>query len=134
MYQRIHFKNVITLIALTILTTLSANISFADPVSYSPFSYPDAMGGSFGPTGVRSAGGEDLYITGSVHPPAPSPTPACLVSSHGLLYKGPLSGEGSWTVLDYPSSTNITVSGTVLYGPDALPPGGCAYCRKLYEV
>src|SRR5215469_14276037 len=123
MYQRIHFKNVTTLIAVAILTTLSANISFADPVRYSPFNYPDAMGGSWGPTGVRSAGGQDLYITGSVHPtPPPSPTPACVVASHGLLYKGGLNGDGSFTVLDYPSSTDITVTGTVLYGPDALPP------------
>src|SRR5207249_6813724 len=49
--------------------------------------------------------------------------PPCSVGSHGILYEGSLSGSGDWTVLDYPSSSNITVTGTVLYGPDALPPG-----------
>jgi len=123
MYHPIHLKSTITLVAVGLLTTLIANVAVAQ-VKYSPFNYPDAMGGSFGPTGIRGAGGQNVFITGSVHPtPPPTPTPPCFVDSHGLLYTGPLSGEGSWTVLDYPSSSpSPTVTGTVLYGPDNLPP------------
>jgi hypothetical protein len=115
-------KALTTLVLLGILTPLCVNISFAQ-VNYSQFNYPDTMGGSFGPTGVRGAEGRDVYVTGAVHPtPPPTPTPACFVDSHGLLYKGKLNGNGSWTVLDYPSSSGTTVTGTVLYGPDTLPP------------
>src|SRR5205823_5993473 len=113
-----HVRVLSTLAVLCLIQSLIANVAFAQ-VKYSPFNYPDAMGGSWGPTGVRSAGGQNVFVTGSVHPPAPSPTPSCFVASHGLLYEGPLNGNGNWTVLDYPSSPGVTVTGTVLYGPDA---------------
>ena len=116
--------------ALCLIQSLVANVAFAQ-AKYSPFNYPQANGGSYGPTGIRSAGGQNVFVTGSVHPvtsptPTPTPTPTCspspAPSSHGILYEGPLNGNGNWTVLDYPSSPDITVTGTVLYGPDMLPP------------
>ena len=116
-----HVRVLSTLAALCLLQSLIANVAFAQ-AKYSPFNYPQANGGSYGPTGIRSAGGQNVFVTGSVHP-SPAPTPPCPVGSHGILYEGSLSGSGDWTVLDYPSSSNITVTGTVLYGPDALPPG-----------
>jgi len=117
-----HVRVFSTLAALCLLQSLIANVAFAQ-AKYSPFNYPQANGGSYGPTGIRSAGGQSVFVTGSVHPALPSPTPTCTPASHGILYTGPLSGDGSWTVLDYPSSSNITVTGTVLYGPDGLPAG-----------
>jgi hypothetical protein len=124
-----HVRVFSTLAALCLIQSLIANVAFAQ-AKYSPFNYPQANGGSYGPTGIRSAGGQNVFVTGSVHPPTPTPTatptptcsPAPSPASHGILYEGPLNGSGDWTVLDYPSSSNITVTGTVLYGPDALPP------------
>src|SRR5262249_22781558 len=114
--RALHMRVLWTIAMLCMLQPLIANVAFAQ-VNYSTFSYPGAATtDSQGPTGVRGAGGEDVYVTGIWN--------EC--SSHGLLYVGPLSGggnSGSWTVLDYPSSPNITVSGTSLYGPDGLPPG-----------
>jgi hypothetical protein len=121
MYQPVRFKITTTLLPLSSLIILCVNVSFAQ-AKYSTFNYPQANGGSYGPTGIRSAGGQNVFVTGSVHP-SPAPTPPCPVGSHGILYEGSLSGNGDWTVLDYPSSPGITVTGTVLYGPDALPPG-----------
>jgi len=116
-----HVRVFSTLAALCLIQSLIANVAFAQ-AKYSTFNYPNANGGSYGPTGIRSAGGQNVFVTGSVHP-SPTPTPPCSVVSHGILYEGALSGNGDWTVLDYPSSPGITVTGTVLYGPDALPPG-----------
>ena len=125
-----HTRVLWTIAALCLLQPLCANISFAQ-VKYSPFNRPDVTG-TTGVTGIRGAGGQNVLITAGFHPsPPPSPTPMSTCSpapspdSHGLLYVGPLSGggnSGSWTQLDYPSSAGITVTGTVLYGPDNLPP------------
>jgi hypothetical protein len=115
-----HVRVFSTLAALCLIQSLIANVAFAQ-AKYSTFNYPNANGGSYGPTGIRSAGGQNVFVTGSVHP-SPTPTPPCSVVSHGILYDGALSGNGDWTVLDYPSSPGITVTGTVLYGPDGLPP------------
>jgi len=99
------------LAALCLLQPLIANLSFAQ-VTYSPFSYPGATTTEpQGPTGVRGAGGEDVYVTGIWNPG----------SSQGLLYFGPLTGggnSGTWTVLNYPGAGN-----TSLYGPNGLPSG-----------
>lgn len=120
-----HVRMFSTLAALCLVQALLGNVAFAQ-AKYSPFNYPQANGGSYGPTGIRTAGGQNVFLTGSIHPVLPSPTPTCTPASHGILYTGPLSGGGSsgtWTVLDYPTSPNITVTGTVLYGPDGLPQG-----------
>ncbi len=62
MYQPIQFKNTTILLALAILTILCANISFAQ-VDYSTLNYPGgAMGSSTFLTGIRGAGGENVYI------------------------------------------------------------------------
>ena len=67
MYQAIRFKDAANLLALTVLTILSASTSFAQ-VDYSTFNYPDAMGGSTFLTGVRGAGGSNVYVTGTFRP------------------------------------------------------------------
>ena len=124
-----HVRVLSTLTALCLIQFFIANISFAQ-VKYSPFSDPFATG-SQGPTGVRGAGGQNVYVTGIDHPsptatPSPGPSPTCPPpNSIGLLYVGPLSGggaSGSWTPLSYPCSPEKTITGTALYGPDALPP------------
>jgi hypothetical protein len=117
-----HVRALSMLAALCLIQSLIANVAFAQ-AKYTPFNYPQANGGSYGPTGIRSAGGQNVFVTGSVHPVLPSPTPTCTPDSHGILYTGPLNGNGTWTVLDYPSSSpSPSVTGTVLYGPDNLPP------------
>lgn len=122
-----HVRVLWTLAALCLIQSFIANATFAQ-AKYSLFSDPQAIGGTQGPTGVRGAGGQNVYVTGIYHPPTPtpSPSPSCPPStSSGLLYLGPLSGggaSGSWTILNYPSSPGITVTGTALYGPDNLPP------------
>lgn len=116
-----HVRVLSALAALCLIQFLVANVAFAQ-AKYSPFEYPQANGGSYGPTGIRSAGGQNVFVTGSIHP-SPTPPPPCSVESDGILYEGPLSGNGVWRVLNYPSSANITVTGTVLYGPDGLPLG-----------
>jgi hypothetical protein len=121
-----HVRVLFTLATLCLIQSLIANVAFAQ-VKYSTFSRPDVTG-TTGVSGIRGAGGQDVLITAGFHPnPTPTPTcsPGASPSSHGLLYVGPLSGggnSGSWTVLDYPSSPGITVTGTILYGPDNLPP------------
>jgi len=117
-----HVRVLSTLATLCLIQSLIANIAFAQ-AKYSLFSDPLAIGGTQGPTGVRGAGGQDVYVTGIYHP-SPTPPPPCSVDSHGLLYTGPLSGggaSGSWTQLDA-SFPGATVTGTALYGPDTLPP------------
>jgi hypothetical protein len=123
--RALHMRVLWTIAALCLIQSLIANVAFAQ-VKYSLFSDPQAIGGTQGPTGVRGAGGQDVYVTGIYHPPTPTPSPGCPpTNSNGLLYVGPLSGggnSGSWTILNYPSSPGITVTGTALYGPDNLPP------------
>jgi hypothetical protein len=109
MYQPIQFKNAATLVALAVLIILPAKTSFAQ-VDYSTFNYPDVMGGSTFLTGVRGAGGRDLYVTGTFLPQGSS-------DMQGLLYQGRLSGDRQWTVPNFPSSGGLTVTSTALYGP-----------------
>ena len=113
MYQAIRFKDAANLLALTVLTILSASTSFAQ-VDYSTFNYPDAMGGSTFLTGVRGAGGGNVYVTGTFRPQGSQDT-------QGLLYQGLLDGTGQWTVLNFPSPSGVTVTSTALYGPNGLP-------------
>ena len=107
----LHVRAFWTVAVLCLAQPLIANVSFAQ-VSYSLFSYPGAATTEpQGPTGVRGAGGEDVYVTAIWNSG----------SSQGLLYFGPLSGggnDGTWTVLNYPGAGN-----TSLYGPDSLPSG-----------
>jgi hypothetical protein len=109
----IQFKSAAALLALGVLTILSANTSFAQ-VDYSTFNYPDAMGGSTFLTGVRGAGEGNVYVTGTFRPQDSSGT-------QGLLYQGLLDGSGQWTILNFPGSSGVTVTSTALYGPNGLP-------------
>jgi len=111
MYQPIHFKNIKTHLALAVLIILFANTCFAQ-ASYSTFNYPGAVGDSTFLTGVRGAGGRDVYITGTYVQQGSTDT-------QGLLYQGPLSGGGQWTILNFPGAD---VTSTALYGPNSLPP------------
>jgi hypothetical protein len=110
--RALHMRVLWTIAALCLLQLIVANVSFAQGPAYSPFSYPGAATGEpQGPTGVRGAGGEDVYVTGIWNSG----------SSQGLLYFGPLTGggnSGTWTVLNYPGAGN-----TSLYGPNGLPSG-----------
>ena len=114
--RALHMRLLWTIAVLCMLQPLCANTSFAQ-VTYSPFSYPlAATTDSQGPTGVRGAGGQNVYVTGIWHHENIQQQNI----SSGLLYVGPLSGggnSGSWTVLNYPGAAN-----TSLYGPDGLPP------------
>jgi hypothetical protein len=94
-YQPIQFKRATTLLTLVSLIIFCANISFAQ-VSYSTFNYPGAPGDSTGLSGVRGAGGHDVYIMGA-HVPQGTTDP------EGILYHGPLNGGGDWTVLNFQS-------------------------------
>ena len=111
MCQPIRFKNTTTQLALAVLIMLCANTCFAQ-VSYSTFNYPGAVGDSTFLTGVRGAGGGDVYITGTYMQQGSTDT-------QGLLYQGSLSGGDQWTILNFPGAD---VTSTALYGPDGLPP------------
>jgi hypothetical protein len=110
MYQPIHFKNTTTQLALAVLIMLCANTCFAQ-VSYSTFNYPGAVGDSTFLTGVRGAGGGDVYITGTYEQQGSTDT-------QGLFYQGLLSGGGQWTIMNFPGAD---ITSTALYGPDGLP-------------
>lgn len=95
------------------LTILCANTSFAQ-VDYSTLNYSGgAMGSSTFLTGIRGAGGENVYITGFY-------TLAGETNGQGLFYQGLLDGSGDWILLNFPSSVGLTVTSTTLYGPDTL--------------
>src|SRR5437764_14167497 len=125
MYQPIQVKNAVTLLALTALTILFASTSLAQ-VDYSSFNYPDAMGGSTFLTGVRGAGGGNVYVTGTFRPQGSQDT-------QGLLYQGLLNGTGQWTVLNFPSSGGVTVTSTALYVPNGLPSNNVRLVGSYYK-
>jgi hypothetical protein len=66
----LHMRVLWTIAVLCMLQALIANVAFAQ-VKYSTFSDPHGTGGSAGPTGVRGAGGQNVYVTGISHPPTP---------------------------------------------------------------
>src|SRR5215475_2838197 len=119
-----------TIAVLCMLQPLITNVAFAQ-VKYSTFSYPGAGPmDSQGPTGVRGAGGEDVYVTGIWNSVSSG-------SSSGLLYVGPLSGggnSGSWTALNYPNSPGVTVMNTVALRARWPPFRSCASGRQLHHI
>jgi hypothetical protein len=88
--------------------------------SYSPFSYPDAAGGSTFLTGVRGVSGgpsAQVYISGVY-------TPFGSADTQGLMYQGSItSNTGSWYTLNYPGDSGETITSTALYGPNNLGGG-----------
>jgi hypothetical protein len=88
--------------------------------SYSPFSYPDAAGGSTFLTGVRGVSGgpsDQVYISGVY-------TPFGSADTQGLMYQGSItSNTGSWYTLNYPGDSGETITSTALYGPNNLGGG-----------
>lgn len=82
--------------------------------SYRTFNYPALVsGGQTLLTGIRGVRGsqDEVYISGFYNfPDGNAVVP--------FVYKGPLSGEGSWHVFNFPSSFGRTVYLTNLYGPN----------------
>jgi hypothetical protein len=64
-------------------------------------------------TGIRRTKNDpkEVYISGFYN----CPDGECVIP---FVYKGRLSGNGTWHVLNYPSSPGKTVSATNLYGPN----------------
>lgn len=81
---------------------------------YYTFNYPILVpGGKTLLTGIRSDA-DNYYITGFYKYPDNTPQPV------SFLYKGQLNGNGTWNILNYPSSEGKTVTSTNLYGPSIL--------------
>jgi len=81
---------------------------------YYTFNYPSATpGGATLLTGIRGIKHHpgEVYISGFYVFPGGVPVIP-------FVYKGTYLGEGSWNVLNYPSSPGITVTSTNLYGPN----------------
>ncbi len=84
------------------------------PRKYYTFNYPSSQeGGKTLLTGIREVKNSKnkYYISGFYT----CPNGTCVQS---FIYKGRLSGKGSWHVLNYPSSSGVTVTSTNLYGPN----------------
>lgn len=84
-------------------------------ISYATMNYPGgAVGSSTYLTGIRGiTNSSNVYISGIYAAPGDSVT-----EGEGLLYTGPITGGGTWQVLNYPSSAGVTVTSTALYGPN----------------
>ena len=84
------------------------------PIKYATLNYPNGVtGSSTFLTGIRGVdNSSDVYISG-IYTPTSS-----MSDDVGLLYKGPITGGGSWNILNYPSSPGVTVTTTSLYGPN----------------
>lgn len=98
--------------------------------SYHTFNYPDSLPGSKTLlTGIReNAENEDeVFITGFYEPQG---DPSDVIS---FVYKGDLSGNGSWFTLNYPSSPGVTVKTTNLYGPDSEDLTNCSCHSKKHH-
>jgi len=65
-------------------------------------------------TGIRGDGIGGVYMTGVYTPPSSS-------STEGLSYQGPVTGGGSWFLLNRPDTVGATTTSTALYGPNTLP-------------
>jgi len=85
-------------------------------IEYSTLNYASAVSGSSTYlTGIRGVtDSEHVYISGIYTPPGDTVNSG----AQGLLYTGPILGGGTWQVLNYPSSSGLTVTSTALYGPN----------------
>lgn len=95
---------------------LSCNSNTAPlSITYATMNYPGgATGSSTYLTGIRGiTNSSDVYISGIYAAPGDSVT-----EGEGLLYSGPITGGGTWQVLNYPTSSGVTVTSTALYGPN----------------
>jgi hypothetical protein len=85
-------------------------------VQYMPFNDPKT--GITTIQGIRGvSGSENVFISGSL---------VTGVVMNGLIYEGPLTGEGKdgkWHVINFPSSHSETVTSTSCYGPNNGPKG-----------
>lgn len=100
-------KNKIVIVTLSFFAACSSG----QGINYAPFDYSGASAGtSTYLTGIRGVtDSSDVYISGIDGPPN---------AGVGLLYKGPISGGGTWYTFNYPSSAGATVTTTALYGPN----------------
>ncbi|RTL10655.1 MAG: hypothetical protein EKK54_10135 [Neisseriaceae bacterium] len=86
------------------------NAAPATPIQYSAIhGYNDESAPTL-VTGIRGVNGSSyVYISGVYSS----------TTNSGLLYVGPISTNGgTWHLLNYPSSTGVTVTSTSLYGPN----------------
>lgn len=89
-----------------------------DGIEYETLNYPEAGDDSTFLTGVRGVtDSSDVYISGFYAPAGST------VGIAGLIYKGAVSGGGTWYEFTYPSSSAATVTSTAFYGPDNHGPG-----------
>lgn len=87
---------------------------------YFVFNYPATVAGNTFLTGIRrtsSSRKDQVYISGFF-----TEQSGPLVIA--FVYKGSLSGKGKFYVLQFPSSTGVTVTSTNLYGPNNAPRRG----------
>lgn len=84
---------------------------------YYTFNYPSPVpGGNTLLTGIRGTKSDPdkVYISGFYKYPGGMPVIP-------FVYKGHLSGKDTWNILNYPSSSGVTVVETNLYGPNNGP-------------
>jgi len=82
---------------------------------YKTFNFPGSLPGSKTLlTGIRQINKNNYVITGFYE------YPESAFSTISFVFKGKLNGNGKWYILNYPSSPDITVEQTNLYGPDVV--------------
>ena len=94
--------------------SLAQATSENDTRKYYTFNYPSSVpGGNTLLTGIRGtkSNPDKVYISGFYKYPGGMPVIP-------FVYKGRLSGKGTWNILNYPSSPGVTVVETNLYGPN----------------
>lgn len=117
--QRISFLYCIALTSLLVACGGGGDSasSSAAAITYTTINNPVATSSSdyTSLTGIRGVtGSADVYITGAT----------ILGSTYtAQLYKGPLTGGGTYYTMPYPSSTGVTTKNTNSYSVDNLPNG-----------
>jgi hypothetical protein len=95
----------------------SSTASYTNAITFTTFNNPAATSSSYytSLTGIRGvSNSSDVYITGAT----------ILGSTYtAQLYKGPLTGGGTYYTMSYPSSTGATTLTTNSYSADNLPNG-----------
>lgn len=88
------------------------SIESVNAITYQQFTnYPNSpTGAETTVTGIRGVtGSTNVYVSGIY---------AINAVKQGFIYQGPLSGNGTWGLFNYPSSSGVTVTNTACYGPN----------------
>ncbi len=102
----------LTVLPFSLMSCNSGSSSSTPTIQYQTLNYTGSLpaGGSTGLTGIRGVrGSSDVYITGSYYAES---------MNNGTLYKGPISGGGTYYVYNYPSSLESTTSGVNVYSAE----------------